>query len=84
MAIELDGDVYEQVTTNGFYHIRWKPSSKLYDVLNENPNKRLSDFSDQMTITVTYTDGTREEHKVDMVFYGDGNINARYNGCIVN
>ncbi len=82
MAIELDGATYDRVTADGVYHIRWKPSSKLYEALNDNPQKALSDFSDQMTITVKYTDGSFESHRLDIVFHDDGNIGAVYRGVV--
>ena len=80
MGVALDGDTYDLIQSDGGFYIRWKPSAKLYEVLNEDPNKALSDFSDQMTITVNYTDGTREEHRIDMVFHDNGNIGAVYQG----
>lgn len=80
MSVALDGTTYDRVCSDGDFYIRWKPSSKLYEVLNEDPNKALSGFSDQMTITVKYTDGTREEHIIELVFHDDGNIGAVYQG----
>ncbi len=80
MSVTLDGATYDRIRTDGEFYIRWKPSSKLYEALNEDPNKALSDISDQMTITVNYTDGSRDDHKIDIVFHDDGNIGAVYHG----
>ncbi len=79
-SVTLDGATYERIRPDGEFYIRWKPSSKLYEVFNEDPNKALSDISDQMTITVNYTDGSRDDHKIDIVFHDDGNIGAVYRG----
>lgn len=81
-SIKLDGATYDRVRTDGAFYIRWKPTSKLYEVLNQDPNKALSDFSDQMTIIVNYTDGTADTHRIDMVFHDDGNIGAVYQGVV--
>lgn len=80
MSVALDGTTYDRIRSDGDFYIRWKPSSKLYEFLNEDPNKALSDFSDQMTITVNYTDGSMESHQLDIVFHDDGNIGAVYQG----
>ncbi len=79
-GIALDGDTYDLIQSDGGFYIRWKPSLKLYEVLNEDPNKALSDFSDQMTITVNYADGTLESHQLAIVFHDDGNIGVIYQG----
>lgn len=79
-GVALDGDTYDLIQSDGGFYIRWKPSLKLYEVLNDNPQKALSDFSDQMTITVNYTDGTSESHPLDIVFHDDGNIGIVYQG----
>ncbi len=79
-GVALDGDTYDLIQSDGGFYIRWKPSSKLYEVLNEDPNKALSDFFDQMTITVNYADGSLESHLLDIVFHDDGNIGAVYQG----
>lgn len=83
-GVELDGDTYDLIQSDGGFYIRWKPSLKLYELLNNDPNKPLSDFSDEMTITVNYADGTSENHQLDIVFHDDGTINARYNGSSVH
>ncbi len=80
MGVTLDGKTYDCIRQNGEFYIRWKPSSKLYETLNDNPSRPLSEFSDQMTITVNYTDGSRDNHKIDIVFHDDGNIGAVYHG----
>lgn len=82
MGVALDGDTYDLIQSDGGFYIRWKPSVRLYETLNEDPNKALSDFSDQMTITVNYTDGTSESHPLDIVFHDDGNIGVVYQGSI--
>ncbi len=79
-GVALDGDTYDLIQSDGGFYIRWKPSLKLYEVLNDNPQKALSDFSDQMTITVNYTDGSMESHQLDIVFHDDGNIGVVYQG----
>ena len=78
MSVTLDGTTYDRIQQDGYFYIRWKPSSKLYETINDNPNRPLSEFSDQMTITVNYTDGSRDNHKIDIVFHDDGNIGAVY------
>lgn len=80
MSVTLDGDTCDRIRQDGYFYIRWKPSAKLYEVLNDDPKKALSDFSDQMTITVNYTDGSLESHQIDIVFHDDGNIGAVYQG----
>ena len=80
MSVALDGATYDRIRQDGDFYIRWKPSSKLYEALNDNPDRPLSEFSDQMTITVNYTDGSRDNHKIDIVFHDDGNIGAVYHG----
>ena len=45
-GVELDGDTYALALADGGYYIRWKPSRKLYEELNEDPDKALSDFSE--------------------------------------
>lgn len=82
MSVALDGATYDRIQSDGYFYIRWKPSSKLYETLNDNPNRPLSEFSDQMTITVNYTDGSRDNHKIDIVFHDDGNIGAVYHDGI--
>lgn len=77
-GVELDGDTYDLIQSDGGFYIRWKPAGKLYETLNEDPQKALSEFSDQMTITVTYADGSAESHLLDIVFHDDGNIGAIY------
>ena len=81
--ISLDEDDFAIVQQNGELYVRWKPSKLLYEVLNKDPQKQLSVLSDEMVLVVHYTDGTWEEHKIELVFYDDGNINARYNGSFV-
>ena len=81
-SVTLDGSTYERIRADGVFYIRWKPSSKLYEALNDNPDRPLSEFSDQMTITVNYTDGSRDDHKIDIVFHDDGNIGAVYHGGV--
>ncbi len=79
-GVALDGDTYDPIQSDGGFYIRWKPSPKLYETLNDNPDRPLSEFSDQMTITVNYTDRSWDNHKIDIVFHDDGNIGAVYHG----
>lgn len=76
MGVALDGATYDRIQADGVFYIRWKPAAKLYEVLNDDPQKALSDFSDQLTIIVNYTDGSSESHRLDIVFHDDGTINA--------
>ena len=80
MGITMDGAIYHRIQSDGAMYIYWKPSSKMYETLNEAPTKRLSEFTDRMTITVSYTDGTCESHLLDIVFHDDGSIGAIYQG----
>lgn len=80
MGITLDGATYHSVRSDGAMYIYWRPSSKMYEALNADPTKALSDFSDQMIVTVRYTDGSCERHVLDIVFHDDGSIGAIYQG----
>lgn len=80
MGIALDGKTYDSICSDGELNIYWQPSSKMYEMLNADPTKALSDFVDQMTVTVRYTDGTCERHLLDIVFHDDGSIGAIYRG----
>lgn len=80
MGVTLDGATYDRIQSDGVFYIRWKPSAKLYETLNDTPDRPLSEFSDRMTITVNYTDGSRDNHEIDIVFRDDGNIGAVYHG----
>lgn len=80
MGIALEGKTYDSICSNGELNIYWQPSSKMYDALNADPTKALSDFADQMTVAVRYADGTYESHLLDIVFHDDGSIGAIYRG----
>ena len=80
MGIVLDGKTYDSICSDGELNIYWQPSSKMYETLNADPTMALSDFADQMTVTVRYTDGTCERHLLDIVFHDDGSIGAIYRG----
>ena len=63
-------------TTSGGVELYWQISSKLADMIDENPMTDLSEFSDTLTFTVEYSDGRTEVAVVDMIFDNNGQVYA--------
>ena len=61
----------------GGFQIGWVFSSELFLSYDEDPVS-LSNFRDTITITVTFRDGTVEEHAIDILFDDDGQVYALY------
>ena len=79
MTIALDKIGIEEIcskTTSGGVELYWQISSKLADLIDENPTNALSEYSDTLTITVEYTDGRTEVAVVDMTFDNNGQVFA--------
>jgi len=67
--ITVTADQYHQ-DSGGF---AWRNSYKLDNALNDNPDMPLSTFTDTITFTVEYEDGSKEIGVIDVVFDDDGN-----------
>lgn len=79
MTIAIDQIGIEEIcseTASGGVELYWQISSKLADLINENPTKALSEYSDTLTFTVEYSDGRREVAVVDMTFDNNGQVYA--------
>lgn len=79
MTIALDKDGIEEIcakTTSGGVELHWQISSKLADLIDENPTNALSEYSDTLTFTVEHSDGRTEVAIVDMTFDDNGQVYA--------
>ncbi len=78
--ITVTADQYHQ-DSGGF---AWRNSYKLDNALNDNPDMPLSSFTDTITFTVEYEDGSKEIAVIDVVFDDDGNANfiSRDYSCV--
>lgn len=56
--------------------IDWMYSSKLLEELDQDPTTPLSHFSDIITVTTTYKDGTIQTHHIPILLHDDGSISA--------
>lgn len=78
-TVEVDGDKLrkglEMLETDKFQMV-WHFNPSVAELLNENPEMALAQLSDQITITVEYTDGTVETKTVVMQVCDDGRIMA--------
>lgn len=63
----------------GGYEISWLPSNQLCRELNDT-GKPISEYSDTVTFTVTFTDGTVETYDIDMIFNDSGEVYAMLRG----
>ena len=75
--ITVTAEQYHQ-DSGGF---TWRNSYKLDNALNDNPDMPLSTFTDTITFTVEYENGSKEIAVIDVVFDDDGNasfINRDY------
>lgn len=52
---------------------KWKCSDKMLEAIAENPDIKISTFSDTITFTVLHKDKTKEVGVVDVTFDDDGN-----------
>ncbi len=75
-AVALSGEWCRK----GGLTIMWKPGGALLEALDAEPATPLSAFCDTLTITVSYQDGTAEEHTVRVRFSDDGVVDAVYEG----
>lgn len=79
MTIALDQSGIEEIcskTTSGGVELYWQISSKIADMIDENPTNALSTYSDTLTITIEYTDGRTEVAVIDMTFDNNGQVYA--------
>lgn len=60
---------YDEATSR----FKWKCSDKMLAAIAENPDIKLSTFSDTITFTVLHKDKTKEVGVVDVTFDDDGN-----------
>lgn len=67
--ITITAEQYHQ--DSGGFH--WKNSDKLDNAINDNPDMPLSTFTDTITFTVEYNDGSKEIGVIDVVFDDEGN-----------
>lgn len=67
--ITITAEQYHQ--DSGGFH--WKNSYKLDNAINDNPDIPLSTFTDTITFTVEYLDGSKEIGVIDVVFDDEGN-----------
>ena len=79
----LTGDYYqilvqEEQNGTGRLEINWRPSSALYNAIDQNPALPLSTFSDIFLLCVEYADGTYEEHLVEIAFDDAGEADILY------
>jgi len=79
----LSGEYYQilvqqQQNGKGRLEINWRPSSLLYDTIDQDPDRPLSTFRDTFLLMVEYSDGSLEEHVVEIAFDDDGNAAPRY------
>lgn len=79
----LSGDYYqilvqEQQNGTGRLEINWRPSSLLYDTIDQNPDLPLSTFRDTFFLCVEYKDGTYENHLIEIAFGDDGVADLQY------
>lgn len=56
--------------------IDWMYSSQLLEELDQDPTVPLSHFSDTITISTTYHDGTVQTHHIPIIIHEDGSISA--------
>lgn len=70
-TIKTDGTTlkYDEATSR----FKWKCSDKMLAAIAENPDIKLSSFSDTITFTVLHKDKTKEVGVVDVTFDDDGN-----------
>ena len=79
----LTGDYYqilvrEEQNGTGRLEINWRPSTALYDTIDQNPTLPLSTFRDTFSLYVEYRDGTLEEHLVGLCFSDNGEASLSY------
>lgn len=67
--ITITAEQYHQ--DSGGFH--WKNSYKLDNAINDNPDIPLSTFTDTITFTVEYLDGSKEIGVIDVAFDDEGN-----------
>lgn len=76
-TVKTDGTAldYDEATSR----FKWKCSDKMIAAIAENPDIKLSSFSDTITFTVLNKDKTKEVGVVDVSFDDDGN--ATFTNC---
>ncbi len=76
-TVKTDGTAldYDEATSR----FKWKCSDKMLAAIAENPDIKLSAFSDTITFTVLHKDKTKEVGVVDVTFDDDGN--ATFTNC---
>lgn len=85
-TLTLPGETYAAVCAdaakgNGDFTLRWKPSAALSEMLNKFPDMPLSTFSDRMTVSVNYRDGSVELHTLEIFFTDSGVVTIDYRGA---
>lgn len=79
LLMEIDGKrLKECLAENGrdFLGLFWTVSPWSVTKLDKNPDMDLSEFSDRITITIEYTDGSIETATILMLVDGNGKISA--------
>ena len=84
-SVTLMGDTYRALYSDaengrGDFFLRWKPHSALNEALNKYPDTPLSSFSDEMTVTVNYTDGSADIYTLAVQFTDDGIVTINFVG----
>ena len=78
-TIIVTGEEYKIVyAQNDGMTFDWFVSETLKETLKANPAMPLSEISDLITGTVTYTDGTQDSFTLTLTFDNDGNLTTRY------
>lgn len=71
--------IYYRKSLKGITMI-WGLSPEVSHEIGTNPGIQLSSLKDTITITVTFKDGTAEEHIIDMTIDDRGDVYATYRG----
>lgn len=74
----------EDNTDPGMLGVSWRPSFELHEKLAENPDMKVSDIRDTITITIKFKDGTVATAVVDLTFDDEGMAYIVQRGITVN
>lgn len=79
--LTIPGDVYAQIMEleaagESHFGIDWRTSGEMDEAIDADPDKPLSSYSDTLTFTVNFKDGTVAQSVVELTFDDDGNLTA--------
>lgn len=82
---------YERTDENGAVtkvdtgiHINWSLSDATINRIDADPDMKLSEISDTVTVTVNFKDGTTETVKIELTADDEGHIHVTHKGTVVS